>query len=106
MLLLRIYSANTGIELGYVKTQKYRVLVQGITEVQLKATESTSKSAEELAKYLLIMNDLETRPDEICAAPNRLEGWELCNPEKLTGICFKLYLNRCGPDQHYIINIP
>ena len=60
-----------------------------MNSTQLKSIEGSCKSAVELAKKLfrfVFKNDLETRPDDICATSNRLDGRTLCDQDKLRGI--------------------
>ena len=81
-----------------MKSSKYRVFVPEVSLSQLKSTEASCKNADELAKgifRLVFKHDLETRPNEICATANRLEGREVCDPIKLRGIRCKYYITVC-----------
>ena len=56
---------------------------------ELEKIEADSKSAEDLAKSLfmkIFKQDLEQRPEDICATSNRLDGRQLCDPVKLRAI--------------------
>ena len=78
-----------GVYFGYPKSPKYRVWIAEMNSTQLKSIEGSCKSAVELAKKLfrfVFKNDLETRPDDICATSNRLDGRTLCDQDKLRGI--------------------
>ena len=79
----------TGTYLGYSKSPKFHEWISDLSARDLKKIEAGSKSAEGLAKslfMLLFKQDLEQRPDNICATANRLEGRQLCDPVKLRAI--------------------
>jgi hypothetical protein len=83
----------TGTYLGYSKSPKFREWINDLSPEELKRIEAGSKSAEGLAKSLFLVifkQDLEQRPEEICATANRLEGRQLCDPTKLRAIRCKL----------------
>ena len=78
-----------GTFLGYSKSPKYREWTNDLSAEDLRKLEVGSKSAEELAKALfmhLFKQDLEERPDSICATSNRLDGRQLCDPTKMRAI--------------------
>ena len=78
-----------GTYLRYSKSPKFREWISDLTAEELKRIEAGSKSAEGLAKSLfmvLFKNDLEQRPQDICATANRLEGRQLCDPVKIRAI--------------------
>ena len=77
--------------MGFSKSAKFRVWIPAeiLSLSALKGIEQSSSSASELAMSLftrLFKDDLERRPDDICATDNRLDGWEVCNPEFMRGI--------------------
>ena len=83
-----------GCYLGFSKSANFRVWIPAeiLSLSVLKGIEQSSSSASELAMSLftrLFKDDIETRPDDICATDNRLNGREMCNPEFIRGICCK-----------------
>ena len=84
-----VYPMYTGTYLGYSKSPKFREWITDLSVGELKKIEADSKSANDLAKSLfmkLFKEDLEQRPDGICATSSRLDGRQLCNPIKLRAI--------------------
>ena len=78
-----------GLNLGYSKSPKFREWITDLSVGELKKIQADSKSANDLAKSLfmkLFKEDLEQRPDGICATSSRLDGRQLCNPIKLRAI--------------------
>ena len=80
-----------GCFLGFPKSPKFRVWIPAeiLPSSVLKGIEQSSSSASELAMSLftrMFKDDLETRPDDICATDNRLNGREVCNQEFMQGI--------------------
>ena len=78
-----------GTFLGYSKSPKYQEWTNDLSAEDLRKIEVGSKSAEEVAKALFMhpfKQNLEERPDGICATSNRLDGQQFCDPTKMSAI--------------------